>query len=113
VVPCHGDFHVGQLRCSGDAVALIDFDEMTSAPPALDLGTFAVHELWGDEGDLDAAREILEELVEGYGSRPEGLDWYFSALILRRASHPFRRFRPDWPDRVGAMVQAAEAALER
>jgi ATP-binding cassette subfamily B protein len=113
VVPCHGDFHVGQLRCSSDAVALIDFDEMTSAPPALDLGTYAAHELWGDEGDLDAAQEILEELVEGYGSRPEGLDWYFSALILRRASHPFRRCRADWPDRVEAMVAAAEAALER
>jgi ATP-binding cassette, subfamily B, bacterial len=112
-VPCHGDYHVGQLRCSSDAVALIDFDEMTSASPALDLGTYAAHELWGDDGDLAAAREILEELVEGYGSRPAGLDWYFATLILRRASHPFRRFRPDWPDRVGAMVEAAEAALER
>jgi ATP-binding cassette subfamily B protein len=113
VVPCHGDFHVGQLRCRGHDVALIDFDEMTSAPPALDLGTFAAHELWGDERDLDAARAILEELVEGYGSRPQGLDWYFSALILRRASHPFRRFRPDWRDRVETMVAAAESALRR
>jgi ATP-binding cassette, subfamily B, bacterial len=112
-VPSHGDFHVGQLRCCDDAVALIDFDEMTSAPPALDLGTYAAHELWGDEGDLAAAREILEELLEGYGSRPEGLDWYFSALILRRSSHPFRRFHPDWPGRVEAMVAAAESALER
>jgi Phosphotransferase enzyme family len=112
-VPCHGDFHVGQLRCIGDAVALIDFDDMSSAPPALDLGSYAAHEVWRDGGDLAAAREILEELVEGYGSRPEGLDWYFSTLILRRAANPFRHFRPDWPDQVEAMVAAAEAALER
>jgi ATP-binding cassette, subfamily B, bacterial len=112
-VPCHGDFHAGQLRCGEDGVALIDFDEMTSAPAALDLGTYAAHELWGDEGDLAAAREILEELVDGYGSRPQGLDWYFAALILRRSSHPFRRFRPDWPARAEAMVAAAESALRR
>jgi ATP-binding cassette, subfamily B, bacterial len=111
-VPCHGDFHVGQLRCGENGVAMIDFDEMTAAPPALDLGTYAAHELWGDDGDLDAAREILEQLVAGYGSRPEGLDWYFSALILRRSSHPFRRFRPDWPRRVEGMVTAAEATVD-
>ena len=112
-VPSHGDFHVAQLRCGDGGLALIDLDEITLAPPALDLGTYAAHELCGDEGDLAAARAILEELVEGYGSRPEGLDWYFSTLILRRASHPFRRFRPDWPGRVEAMVTAAESALER
>jgi Ser/Thr protein kinase RdoA (MazF antagonist) len=112
-VPCHGDFHVRQLRCGENSVALIDFDEMIAAPPALDLGMYAAHELWGNEGDLEGAREILEELVEGYGSRPEGLDWYFSALILRRSSHPFRRFRPDWPRRVEVMVGAAESALDR
>jgi ATP-binding cassette, subfamily B, bacterial len=112
-VPCHGDFHVGQLRCMGDVVALIDFDDMTLAPPALDLATYAAHEVCRDEKDLAAADEILEELVEGYGSRPGGLDWYLSTLILRRASHPFRHFRPDWPDRVEEMLAAAEAALKR
>jgi aminoglycoside phosphotransferase (APT) family kinase protein len=90
---------------------MIDFDEMTAAPPALDLATYAAHQLWGDEGGLDAARAILDELVEGYGERPEGLDWYLAALILRRSSHPFRRMRPDWPQRVEAMVGAAEEAL--
>jgi ATP-binding cassette, subfamily B, bacterial len=111
-VPCHGDFHAGQLRCGDEGVALIDFDEMTAAPPALDLATYAAHELWGDEPDLAAAREVLEQLVAGYGTRPEGLDWYFSALILRRSSHPFRRFHEDWPRRVEVMVGAAETALE-
>jgi ATP-binding cassette subfamily B protein/subfamily B ATP-binding cassette protein MsbA len=112
-VPCHGDFHAGQLLCDDGGLALIDFDEMASAPPALDLGTYAAHELSGDGGDLAAARAIVEELVEGYGSRPEGIDWYLSAAALRRASHPFRRLRPDWPERVEALVAAAESALAR
>jgi hypothetical protein len=110
-VPSHGDFHEGQLLCGDEAVAVIDLDEMTAAPPALDLATYAAHSLWGDEGELEDARAILDELVEGYGERPEGLNWYLSALILRRASHPFRRMRTAWPERVAAMVSSAEEAL--
>jgi Phosphotransferase enzyme family len=110
-VPSHGDFHEGQLLFDGDAVAVIDLDEMTAAPRALDIATYAAHSLWGDEGQLEDARAMLERLVEGYGERPPGLDWYLSALILRRASHPFRRMLPDWPERVAAMVGAAEEAL--
>jgi Phosphotransferase enzyme family len=112
-VPCHGDFHVGQLRCRDEGLAVIDFDELTGAPPALDLATYAAHEVRGDERDLAAARAILDEVAAGYGSRPDGLDWYFSALILRRSSHPFTHFREDWPRGVETMVAAAEAALER
>jgi aminoglycoside phosphotransferase (APT) family kinase protein len=111
LVPSHGDFHEGQLLCGRDGAAVIDFDEMTAAPQALDLATYAAHQLWGEEGELAAARAVLEELAEGYGERPEGLDWYLAALILRRSSHPFRRMRPDWPERVEAMVNAAEEAL--
>jgi hypothetical protein len=111
-VPSHGDFHEGQLLCGrDDPAALIDLDEMTAAPRALDLATYAAHQLWGDDGELAVARAILDELVEGYGERPEGLDWYLAALILRRSSHPFRRMRPDWPERVAAMVRAAEETL--
>jgi hypothetical protein len=81
---------------------------MTAAPAALDLATYAAHQMWGDDGELARARGILDRLVAGYGERPDGLDWYLSALILRRSSHPFRRLRDDWPHRVEAMVGAAE-----
>jgi hypothetical protein len=111
LVPSHGDFHAGQLLCRRDGPAVIDLDEMSAAPAALDLATFAAHELSGEEGELALARAILEELVEGYGTRPEGLSWYLAAMILRRASHPFRRLWADWPRRVEAMVAAAEEAL--
>jgi hypothetical protein len=48
--------------------------------------------------------------VAGYGERPEGLPWYLATMMLRRAPHPFRRFEPEWPDRIEAMVRAAELA---
>jgi hypothetical protein len=111
LVPSHGDFHAGQLLCAGDEVAVIDFDEMRAAPPALDLATYAAHELWGEEDELSVARALIDELVEGYGERPEGLDWYLAAMILRRSSHPFRRMLEDWPERVEEMVRSAEEAL--
>lgn len=110
-VPSHGDFHAGQLLLRAGDVALIDFDELTAAPAALDLATYAAHELWGDEGELGAAQAILDDLVAGYGQRPPALGWYLSALILRRSSHPFRRLREDWPERVERMLGSAEEAL--
>jgi Ser/Thr protein kinase RdoA (MazF antagonist) len=110
-VPSHGDFHAGQLLLRDGEVALLDFDELTGAPAALDLATYAAHELWGDADELPAARAILDDLVAGYGKRPPALDWYLSALILRRSSHPFRRLREDWPVRVERMLGAAEEAL--
>jgi ATP-binding cassette subfamily B protein len=108
----HGDFHSSQLLQGDAGLAVIDFDEMCAAPAALDLATYAAHEVGGEEDDLARARAILDALVDGYGQRPEGLDWYFSTLILRRASHPFRRIRNDWPERVERMVASAEEALD-
>jgi len=110
-VPSHGDFHAGQLLLRDSDVAVVDFDELTAAPAALDLATFAAHELSGGERELDAVQAMLDDLVAGYGERPAGLGWYLSALILRRSSHPFRRLREDWPERVERMLGSAEEAL--
>jgi hypothetical protein len=55
---------------------------------------------------------VLGSLLAGYGARPEGLRWYLSAALLRRAERPFRVLEEDWPERVEELVDAAEAALE-
>ena len=60
---------------------------------------------------MTAAASVLEALVEGYGGRPAGLSWYLSAAILRSARGPFKRFEPDWPERIETTVAAAESAL--
>jgi hypothetical protein len=108
-VPAHGDFHVDQLLV-GDDVAVVDFDQMCLAAPALDLATYAADVVRGRDGDLVAVDEVLAGLLEGYGERPEGLRWHLSAAILGRVAHPFHRQVPAWADRVDAMLRAAEDA---
>ena len=52
--------------------------------------------------------EVLEPLHDGYGGRPAALDWYRAVALLGRAAHPFQRQVPGWPERVEAMLAAAE-----
>ena len=111
LVTSHGDFHGGQLLELSDGPALIDLDLLGAAPPALDLANYAGHLIPKDAPDLAAALTVLEGLVEAYGSRPPGLEWYLAAAILRRSRVPFRNFEDDWPEQMEAMVGAVEAAL--
>jgi ABC-type sulfate/molybdate transport systems ATPase subunit len=110
-VPAHGDFHADQLLLSGGEIAVIDFDQMCLAAPALDLATYAADVVRGRPGDLETVAAVLERLLDGYGGRPEALDWHVTAAVLGRAAHPFQRQLRDWPERVEAMVAAAEASL--
>lgn len=110
-VPTHGDFHVDQLLRVGSDLVLIDFDDMCLAPPALDLGSYLADVVRGRDGDLAALDAVRGPLLRGYGDLPPALDWYVSAVALTRASHPFQRYVPSWPDRVEKMVAAAEAVL--
>jgi Ser/Thr protein kinase RdoA (MazF antagonist) len=107
-VPAHGDFHVDQLLLTADGVAVIDFDGLCRAAPALDLASYAADVVRGRDADVDGVHAVLEPLLEGYGSRPEALDWHLSVAILGRAAHPFQRQLPGWPERVERMVAAAE-----
>lgn len=113
LVLAHGDFSARQLLVTDGGLAVVDLDAMRLAPAALDPATYAAHLVWGDPGDLDAAGETLERLLEGYGSRPDGLAWYVATSILRHARAPFRYFDERWPERVEGMVDAAARALDR
>jgi Phosphotransferase enzyme family len=108
LVSVHGDFHSGQLLRVAGTLYLLDLDSLCLASPALDLAEYAA-EANGAGPELGAA--VLDALVEGYGSRPDGLDWHLAAAILVRASHPFHRALPAWEERVETMVGAAEAVL--
>jgi aminoglycoside phosphotransferase (APT) family kinase protein len=111
LVPAHGDFHVDQLLLANGHMAVIDFDQMCLAEPALDLATYAADVVRGRDSDLAAIEAVLEPLLDGYGGRPAGLDWHLAAAIMGRAAHPFQRQVPGWEERVEAMVAAAEASL--
>jgi thiamine kinase-like enzyme len=112
LVPSHGDFHGGQLlELVRGEYAVIDFDLLAAAAPALDVANYAGH-LVAQEGlDVAAAAEVLGALTEGYGDTPADLSWYLSAAILRSARGPFKRFEHDWPERIETTIGAAEAAL--
>jgi hypothetical protein len=108
VVTSHGDFHSGELIHRGGDLAVLDVDEVSRAAPARDLAMYAAHAASHDGDDPEV---VLDELLAGYGSRPEGLRWYLSASLLRRAGRPFRSLEEDWPAHVEALVDAADRAL--
>ncbi|HEX5620665.1 MAG TPA: ABC transporter transmembrane domain-containing protein [Solirubrobacteraceae bacterium] len=107
-VAAHGDFHVDQLLLTADGIAVIDFDQMCVAAPALDLATYAADVVRGRDSDLEEVHAVLQPLLAGYGDRPDDLQWHLAAAILGRAAHPFHRQVPDWRRRVELMVTAAE-----
>jgi ATP-binding cassette, subfamily B, bacterial len=107
-VPAHGDFHVDQLLLTADGIAVIDFDQMCVAAPALDLATYAADVVRGRDSDLEEVHAVLDPLLAGYGGRPDDLRWHLAAAILGRAAHPFHRQVHDWRRRVDLMVTAAE-----
>ena len=112
LLPAHGDFHVDQLLVRDDDIAVVDFDQLCVAAPALDLATYAADVVRGRPGDHEKVQAVLEPLLEGYGSRPEALEWHLAAAVLARAAHPFQRQVPGWRERVEATVAVAEASLE-
>jgi len=111
LVPSHGDFHAGQVLDHRGQLSLIDFDEMCRAPAALDPASFAAHTVNGQPGDLNTATAALDALLDSYGEAPEGLAWYLSTSIMRRAPFPFRFYGEQWRVEVESMVGASEAAL--
>jgi Ser/Thr protein kinase RdoA (MazF antagonist) len=111
LVPAHGDFHADQLLLGKGEIAVIDFDQMCLAAPALDLATYAADVVRGRGADLERVHAVLEPLLEGFGRRPEALDWHLAAAILGRAAHPFQRQVPEWQARSEATLATAEASL--
>jgi hypothetical protein len=110
--PAHGDFNISQFLDHEGALAVLDFDEACMAAPALDAAAYAANLVSGRTGDLDAAYAALDALLQGYGGRPRGLDWYLAASIARRAVTPFRLHKRRWPQRVASILDAAEAVIE-
>lgn len=110
LVPSHGDFNARQLVIRRGDLAVVDFDGMCLAPAALDPAIYGAYLVLGGPGDLERARVVLEDLLEGYGERPPGLDWYLATSILRRAPRPFRYLDDHWPELLEGMLAASEEA---
>jgi ABC-type multidrug transport system fused ATPase/permease subunit len=109
LVVSHGDFSSHQLLASPHGLTLVDFDGLCRAPAALDLATYAAYVVRADSDAPARVDRVLEGLLAAYGEAPPAVSWYLATCILRRAARPFRYFEPDWPERVGGMLAAAEA----
>lgn len=107
LVCSHGDFEVGQLLERPEGVAVLDLDDLRTAPAALDLATFAAHAVRGEGA---SAGDVLETITDAYGSCPSGLRWYLATAILLRAPAPFCKLEERWPEHVCSIVVAAEKA---
>jgi len=111
LVPSHGDMHFDQALATESSIALLDFDHICMADPALDLATIAAHEIEQGGATLETARADLEDVLSGYGPCPPNLDWYLSVAILRVAAMPFRFLASDWPARVSRLIEDALTVL--
>jgi hypothetical protein len=110
LLPAHGDFHADQLLI-GDAIAVVDFDGLCLAAPALDAAAYAADVVRGRDpaSDEREVAEVLDAFLAGHGSRPEALDWHLAVAVLARTAHPFQRQVADWPERAEATLAVAEA----
>jgi hypothetical protein len=107
----HGDFNISQLLEADGQLVVLDFDHACLAAPALDVAGYAANLVSGRPGDPEHASAALDALLDGYGSKPDGVQWHLAATTLRRASSPFRLHKKDWPERMAAILDAAEAMV--
>jgi aminoglycoside phosphotransferase (APT) family kinase protein len=115
----HRDLHDGQLRDRGDAVALLDFDLLSRADPALDAGNLLAHfELSRRQllpgADAETVAAAGRALLAGLGRDGEGgfrarLAFYRGTSLLRLAL--VYQLRPRWSHVAPALIEEAERCL--
>ncbi len=117
VCAIHGDFHADQVLVGGDAVPVLDLDEVRAGTAAEDLGCFLAHlerdAICGElpNGSIDAIRDGL---LAGYAdlTRPpdfESLARHTAAALLALSPEPFRARVPEWAARTTAILERVES----
>ena len=102
---------MSQLLETDSGLAVIDFDGACLAPAARDLASYVASVADGPDR-LAHAGATMATLCGGYGSRPGGVAWYLSTLLLRRARAPFAAFHARWPEEMEQRLETAERALD-
>lgn len=113
----HGDFSLDQCLIGADGrVLLTDFDRAGLAPAVHDLATLRA--VAAIEGHAPAVvdtveRAYLDELSARGASAPviDRRDVWVAAMLLARASEPWRAQSTDWPAEVSRRVELAVAHL--
>ena len=116
----HGDFHAAQILIGDDSAGLIDLDNACAGDPAQDLAIFAAHaelEAARSRRDPDVVATALATLLTGYervAAPPDSrsLALHTAAALVSIAPQPFRGFDPEWPERIEALLERAQAWLD-
>jgi len=119
--PVHGDFYARQVLVDGGMASLLDLDRAVRGDPAADLGRFIGHlERDALRGAVPPGRveSVGTALLDGYrrasrSTLPSGVGPYVAAALLSLAPDPFRFREPDWPQRIEALLERAEAVLDK
>jgi len=114
-VPAHRDFYDKQILSRDGAAAVVDWDSLALADPALDAANFTAHlRLRALQGLVtsERERELRASFLRGRGSRSCVEDRLapFEALTLLRLSALYA-LRPPWAHLAPALSNAAEKAL--
>ena len=127
----HGDFSADQVivrpdlagACDHTAdtegdqgqapVTILDLDRVRSDDPMADLASwYAAQVVTAPSTPAGDPEEVLAALLAGYRAAGGTVDtaalrWHAAAALLQRAVEPFR-YHQDWPDRVAAIITAAD-----
>lgn len=121
-VVLHGDCHPGNALLAGDAVALLDLDQMGHGPAAADLGSLVARLRYaGVVGELGAPRAAALErsFLRGYAERrplpgARSLAWHTAAaLVAERALRVVNRVNRPGLACLEELVEAADVVLDR
>ena len=114
----HGDLYENQVLVDGDALLLLDLDDLGPGDPLLDAANFSAHLLLLVASGAPAAGVIgryREELRAAFcchlDADPVQLAWREAYCLLRLAGGPFRVLHPDWPRRMGDRLALAGEVL--
>ena len=115
----HGDFYYDQILLHRGVTKFLDLDELGVGDPVEDIANFCGHvKLLVAQGDLNGSRgnwlcgEFLEayQVAAGQSIPVESFRWHLGTCLFKLAVLPFRKFVPDWPSRVQAVLDLARDA---
>lgn len=118
-VTVHGDFSADQVVVRPAGLTLVDLDRVRVDDPAADLASWVAAEVVNGRAPADAdPGDVLGPLLDAYQEVTgtdvhDRLDAHTAIALLRRAVDPFRTRAADWPDRMLAVVHAADRLAHR
>jgi hypothetical protein len=114
----HGDLYENQVFIEGEALGLVDLDDLGPGDPLLDAANFIAHLRVLAAAGPPAAPVIgryREELRTAFLRRldadPADLAWREAYCLLRLATGPFRVLHAEWPRRMADRLALATEAL--